>query len=96
MREGIYFLWVGNPEKGLLGYMVVLFCFFFLNFFSGQGFELRALFLLDGALPLEPYLQPEMIIFYSFYFFVVLGFKLRAYTLSHSTSHPPFFCDGFS
>jgi hypothetical protein len=27
-------------------------------------------------------------------FFAVLGFELRAYTLSHSTS-PPFFCDGF-
>jgi hypothetical protein len=32
--------------------------------------------------------------FLFFFFFVaVLGFELRAYTLSHSTS--PFFCDGF-
>jgi hypothetical protein len=27
--------------------------------------------------------------------FVVLGFELRAYTLSHTTSHPSFFCEGF-
>jgi hypothetical protein len=27
--------------------------------------------------------------------FVVLGFELRAYTLSHSTSAPSLFCDGF-
>jgi hypothetical protein len=30
---------------------------------------------------------------YLFFFFLVLGLELRAYTLSHSTS--PFFCDGF-
>jgi hypothetical protein len=28
-----------------------------------------------------------------FFLFAVLGFELRAFTLSHSTS--PFFCDGF-
>jgi hypothetical protein len=32
------------------------------------------------------------IIYSFFFFFPVLGLKLRAYTLSHSTS--PFFCDG--
>jgi hypothetical protein len=32
-------------------------------------------------------------IFIYLFIFAVLGLKLRAYTLSHSTS--PFFCDGF-
>jgi hypothetical protein len=32
-------------------------------------------------------------LFYLFTYFVVLGFELRAYTLSHSTS--PFFVMGF-
>jgi hypothetical protein len=34
-------------------------------------------------------------VFFSFFFFVVLGLELRAYTLSHSTSPFFFFCDGF-
>jgi hypothetical protein len=36
-------------------------------------------------------LEPTVLSFI-YLFFVVLGFELRAYTLSHSTS--PFFCDG--
>jgi hypothetical protein len=32
------------------------------------------------------------LLIFIYLFFVVLGFELRAYTMSHSTSH---FCDGF-